>query len=128
MLTRWASRLPVGLLVTSALLLAGGTASGAEEPAPQVRYHVSPQGDDTNPGTAAAPLRSLARARDAVRQNPLLGKQRLEVVLEGGRYFITETLELTEKDSGAEGAPVVYAAAPEAEAILDGGKVLPPGA
>jgi hypothetical protein len=38
------------------------SAAGAQE------FHVAPNGNDANPGTAAAPLRTLAGARDAVRK------------------------------------------------------------
>ncbi len=44
----------------STLLALGTCAAGAGA----VEYHVSPRGHDTNPGTAAAPLRTIQRAAD----------------------------------------------------------------
>ena len=49
------------LTLLAALLFAPLSALHAAE------FHVAPEGLDTNPGTAAAPFATLARARSAVR-------------------------------------------------------------
>lgn len=84
--------------------------------------YVSPSGKDTNPGTEAAPLCTLARARDLVR--PLLqdAKGDLHVWLEGGVYPVTAPILFTAGDSGKY--KVIYAAAPGARPIFSSGKLL----
>lgn len=57
-------------------------------------FHVSPGGDDANAGSAAAPFKTLERARDAMR----LGQVKLTSVL-NGVYFRTEPLLLNELDN-----------------------------
>jgi hypothetical protein len=49
------------------------------------------------------------------------------VVLRGGTYFLDAPLEFGPEDSGAEGAPVVYAAAAGEKAVLSGGRRLDGG-
>ncbi len=49
--------------------------------------YVAPDGADTNPGTAAAPFATLARARDAVREKIAAGLQHdILVLIRGGTY------------------------------------------
>src|SRR5438309_103843 len=76
--------------------------------------HVAPNGDDSAPGTEAAPLRTVARARDAARAlkhrnaAPGLSAGGVQVVLHGGTYYLDQPLVLTDEDSGAADAPVRY--------------------
>ncbi|HON48653.1 MAG TPA: right-handed parallel beta-helix repeat-containing protein [Kiritimatiellia bacterium] len=90
-------------------------------------FHVRPDGDDAGPGTAAAPFATVERARDAVRAAKKTGALPggAEVVLHAGRYVLTGSLKLRAEDSGAEGAPVVYAAAPGASVSLTGARPIP---
>jgi hypothetical protein len=91
--------------------------------------HVSPQGDDGNPGTLDKPFKTLERARDAVRtlrernqgQAPAGG---VTVWLRGGRYELRETFVLGPEDSGQEGRPVVYRAYEGECPVLSGGRVI----
>lgn len=46
-------------------------------------FFVSPDGDDGNPGTKAQPFATLERARDAIRQAGLAGKEPCTVWLQG---------------------------------------------
>ncbi len=108
---------PVRWLLATALLLAAGDLRGAE-------LHVSPAGEDGNPGTKEAPLRSLAAARKAVRSLRAGGAGPVTVLLHGGTYYLPETLAFTADDSGADKAPVVYAAAPGEEVVVSGGQRL----
>ncbi len=114
------------------LLLSGAaalTASGA------VTLHVAPNGNDSWTGQLAqpnaeasdGPLATLAGARDAIRalksRGPLpAGGVVVEVA--GGVYELAQALELTAEDSGEEGSPVVYRAAPAKAVRLVGGKVV----
>ncbi len=100
-------------------------------PARGVELFVAPDGDDANPGTREAPFRTLEKARDTLRELRAadgLPEGGAQVVLRGGRYFRTAPLELSEQDSGREGAPVVYRAAEGETVYLDGGRVLDPAA
>ena len=93
--------------------------------------YVAPDGNDTNPGTRAAPLKTLEAARDALRklkseQPPLAGGA--TVWLRGGVYRITKTFELDERDSGTQDAPIVYRACENEQVCLSGGRELDPAA
>ncbi len=109
------SRLPrtaclFGFLFITALYVPEATAA---------EIHVSPAGTDKNPGTLAAPLRTLAAARDAARK--FAGKESVVVHVADGVYYLPETLAFTPADSGTAGRPVIYQAEREGGAILSGG-------
>ena len=112
----------------AALCLAGvwGMAVGAFDADARV-FHVRPDGDDAGPGTAAAPFATVERARDAVRAARKTGALPggAEVVLHAGRHVLAGSLKLRAEDSGAEGAPVVYAAAPGASVFLTAARPIP---
>jgi hypothetical protein len=77
------------------------------------RFYVSPSGDDSNPGTLAAPFATLARARDAVRDVKAtegLPAGGLVVALRDGVYELAEPFVLSAEDSGETDAPIWYAA------------------
>lgn len=74
-----------------------------------VEYTVSPEGRDDQPGTAAAPFRTLARAGEVLQPGDTC-------VLRGGLY--RETLRPAR--SGKAGRPIVYRAFPGEVPILTG--------
>jgi hypothetical protein len=84
--------------------------------------HVSPSGSDSHPGTASAPLRSLAAARDAARS--LAGREAVTVWVADGVYYLPETLVFTPADSGSPQHPVTYRTRHEGQAVLSGGAKL----
>jgi hypothetical protein len=97
------------------------------------RFYVSPSGNDAWSGKAASPnaeasdgpFKTLEAARDAIRRltNPgALPPGGAEVNLRGGLYNITGTFELTGRDSGAEGRPIVYRAYRDQEVRIVGGR------
>ena len=88
------------------------------------QIHVSPSGRDTNSGSKSRPFATLTRARDALRQLGREERAGSTVWLHDGDYAVARTLELTSKDSGAAGAPVVWRAAPGEEVRLLGGQVV----
>ena len=93
--------------------------------------YVAPDGNDTNAGTRAAPLKTLEGARDAIRklkseQPQLAGGA--TVWLRGGVYRIGKTFELDQRDSGTKDAPIVYRACEGEEVRLSGGRELDPAA
>ena len=70
----------VGLVI---LLLSNAWASGPVA-AQLAEFHVSPQGNNDNPGTVGEPFATLERARDLVRQTGLAGETTCTVWLHGG--------------------------------------------
>jgi hypothetical protein len=96
----------------------------AASPAVPSTIHMSPTGDDTNPGTLDAPFATLTKARDATRAMRKAGELDegpVIVNLHAGTYRITDTLNLTAEDSGTSGSPVIWQAAPSEELRLVGG-------
>ncbi len=87
-------------------------------------FYVSPLGSDTNAGTVGKPFRTLARARDAVRESGKLGKEPVTVQLRGGTHYLPEAVVFRAADSGTAEAPVTYAAYQDEEAVLSGGTKL----
>src|SRR5579871_1813806 len=96
-----------------ALLLA--TPVGAAE------LHVSPSGDDRNPGTQQRPLQTAAAAQKAVRALRDRSAEPVTILFHAGIYYLPEPLVFTPEDSGSPDAPVLYAAAPGEEAVWSGG-------
>jgi len=97
----------------TALLLALLPALNAAE------IHVSPAGDDANPGTVAKPLASVAAAQRAARA--VAEREPVTVLLHAGVYYLPKTVVFTAADSGTAKAPVVYAAAPGEKPVISGG-------
>ena len=86
-----------------------------------LEIHVDPAGSDANPGTNAAPLATIAKARDVLRASNQLGKQPMTVTLADGVYYLPETLTFTPEDSGSKEHPVVYRAKNRGKAVISGG-------
>ncbi|HQK94500.1 MAG TPA: NPCBM/NEW2 domain-containing protein [Armatimonadota bacterium] len=109
-------------------LLCLGSASA---PAGPTQFHVSPTGDDTNPGTRSRPFATLERARDAIRalkSEQGLPEGGITVVLHPGVHRRTAGFVLEEQDSGEPGKPVVYRSLDAGAARLVGGLLIPPRA
>jgi len=70
--------------------------------------YVSPTGDDSNPGTQAKPLKTIAAAQAAVRAHPNFRKSPLAVAVLPGTYYVGKTIVFTSDDSGTQAAPVTY--------------------
>ena len=83
--------------------------------------HVSTNGRDSNTGTQARPFATLARARAALRKLSAKERAGSTIWVGGGDYALTETFELTSKDSGAADAPVTLRAIPGERVRLLGG-------
>lgn len=100
------------LLIPLLLLIACG-ATGALE------IHVSATGSDDQPGTAAAPVKTLEAARVLAR--PHAGKEPVTILVGDGVHYLDRTLVLNAGDSGSREAPVVYRAEHEGGAVISGG-------
>lgn len=103
------------LFIASVFLLGGFQSSGDA-----AEIYVSPTGDDQNSGTnPAAPLASLAKARDLART--VAGRETVTIQVADGVYYLPETLVFTADDSGSKEHPIVYRSQNEGGAVLSGG-------
>src|SRR4051812_16682427 len=104
-------RLHVGavvLAIVGALLGTSGVARAADPDHGSADVYVAPRGSDAAPGTARRPVRTLARARDLVRERTGHLTTDLTVHLAPGTYPLSEPLVLDARDSGGNGHKVVW--------------------
>ena len=81
----------------------------------EIRYFVKPDGDDRRSGKSVAEaFVTLARARDAIRQQQPLAEDAVVRILPG-RHFLRSTLELDQRDSAPGGKRIIYQAADPAD-------------
>jgi hypothetical protein len=120
------SHLAVWLLPAILSLPCGAfAADGGAPDAPantQATFYVSPQGSDCNPGSLAAPFRTLARARDVVRTVNSAMNGDIVVYLRGGTYPVSTTVSFGATDSGTNGFYVKYLNYPGETPLLTGGQ------
>jgi len=91
-------------VIVFTLLFASPLLSAAE-------FFVSTHGLDTNPGSRDKPFATIEQARNAVRRLKTQGgltKGGVTVWIKGGSYYLTESINLSNEDSGTENAPIVY--------------------
>jgi len=92
-------------------------------PSAHADYHVAPNGNDANPGTAAKPFATLPLARAAVRTRIAAGlKANITVLLHAGTYPLAEPLAFGTQDSGTQEHAITYAAAPGDKVVVSGGR------
>ena len=82
-------------------------------------FHVSPSGNDSNPGTRGKPFATLTRAQTAARLGK--GHGRTTIFLHDGTYYLPETLIFTSEDSGTAQAPVEWKAWKNEPPVISGG-------
>ena len=89
-------------------------------------FYVAPDGSDANPGTASMPFASMRAAQNAVRGARAAQPEKAAVVtFKAGTYALEEPLQFTPAESGASAElPVTYRAAPGAEVVLSGGRLV----
>ncbi len=90
-----------------------------------VDLYVSPDGDDSHPGTLQEPLATLEKARDLIRQHK--DSRPVTVHQRAGTYLLRESLTFQAEDSGTETAPIVYRAYQNETVRLAGGRVVAAG-
>ncbi|HEY9829632.1 MAG TPA: right-handed parallel beta-helix repeat-containing protein [Stenomitos sp.] len=99
-----------------------------------VVFYVAPSGNNAwsgnqstpNPTKTDGPFATLQRARDAIRelkrqQGDML-KQPVTVFVRAGTYFLDQPLLLQPEDSGTSECPVIFAAYPNENPLISGGK------
>lgn len=101
---------------------AGGGNAGSGGASPSGTLFVAPNGDDTNPGTMAQPLKTVAKARDLVRGMTANMTADITVYLRGGTYPQASTLTFANADSGKNGFYVKYMAYQSERPIITGGQ------
>jgi len=101
------------------LIVTWGLASLTSVAAIAAEFHVSPAGDDANPGSLNRPFATLQRVQQAARQTPK--GEPVTVYLRGGIYYLPEKLVFTEEDSGAPQALVEYVAYGQECPVVSGG-------
>jgi hypothetical protein len=88
----------------------------------EVAFHVSPSGNDNNPGSLERPFATLQRAREAAREVPRNTPR--FVYLRAGSYYLSEPLKIEARDSGTEGAPLTLRNWPGERVVLSAGRRL----
>ncbi|HEX5790072.1 MAG TPA: right-handed parallel beta-helix repeat-containing protein, partial [Luteolibacter sp.] len=91
------------------------------QPVTGAEFHVSPSGNDSNPGSADKPFRTLTAGRDAVRRINAAMSEDIVVYLHDGEHVLTEPVTFESRDSGHGGHKVIYCASPDKAPILTGG-------
>ncbi len=78
--------------------------------------HVSPAGNDANPGSRDRPVATLGAARDLVRASIANGmKEDITVRVEAGDYYVETPIVFDDRDSGRDGHAITYQALPDWE-------------
>jgi len=121
--------LTIAAATISLLGAAGWTAVGQAGPPPSPaaaaagvtgQVYVSPNGSDGNPGTSAAPVRTIGKAQSLVRALDQDMSADVTVVLEDGFYRMSSPLTLTAADSGTNGHNVIWTADSGAHPVVAG--------
>lgn len=103
-------------------VLAGLGSFASTHAATQATYHVSPDGDDANAGTEAAPFRTIEKARDVVRTINGTMTGDIVVTLHGGTYPLSSPIDFGPQDGGRNGNYVRYVNQPGEVPLLTGGR------
>ena len=88
----------------------------------QATFYVAPTGSDSNPGTEAAPFKTITKAQKAVRE--INGTMTGDIVmyLREGTYQLNSTVNFDERDGGKDGHYVRYKAYKGENPLITGGK------
>lgn len=90
-----------------------------------LRIVVAPDGDDSAAGTVEAPLATITRARDLVRERRAAGEERpVDVLLREGTWRITEAVVFGVEDSQEDSSRVRYRAWPGEKPVISGGRLI----
>lgn len=112
--------LSMAVTFTTALGAVSVPVVGQEKAAGETRFYVSLTGNDSNPGSKERPFQTLEHARQEVAKINADMSGDIVVYLMDGTYYLNDTLELTEGDSGSNGYQVRYEAYGDS-AVISGG-------
>jgi hypothetical protein len=99
-------------LLGTVILLAVAFAATKSAAAGSAAFCVSGSGQDSNPGTKAAPFATLALAQQALRSEEKRATGPAIVEVGQGTYALDRPLMFSPEDSGSEASPVIFAAPP----------------
>ena len=87
------------------------------------KIYLSPDGNDSNPGSIDKPLATLTAARDKAREYRKSNKTAMpaEIIALAGEYFMFQPLLLTAEDSGTSDFPLTFKAEEGKKVIFRGG-------
>jgi hypothetical protein len=102
-------------VVSAALFFAAITVSAHE-------FYVAPDGDDSAPGTLEQPFATITHARDVVRKLNASMTEDITVFIRKGTYYLKNSIELTEQDSGRNGHYVIYRGYKNEYPVIAGGE------
>jgi hypothetical protein len=88
----------------------------------QATFYVAPTGSDSNPGTEAAPFKTITKAQKAVREINGTMTGDIVVYLREGTYQLNSTVNFDERDGGKDGHYVRYKAYKGENPLITGGK------
>ncbi|MBK8881994.1 MAG: right-handed parallel beta-helix repeat-containing protein [Bacteroidales bacterium] len=93
------------------------------EPSFGQKFYLSPEGNDSNPGSPDKPLATLTAARDRVRDYRKSNNvsQPVEIIPLAGEYFMFQPLQLTADDSGTPDSPLKIRAMDGTRVVFRGG-------
>ncbi|MBR3991805.1 MAG: S-layer homology domain-containing protein [Clostridia bacterium] len=86
--------------------------------------YVATDGDDTNPGTLEAPVKTFERARGLVREKKATATDEIVVAFKAGDYGTLDSLTLTSEDSGTEAVPIRYCKYGDGDVTFNNGVTL----
>lgn len=113
--------LRIQLIILMVLFAYKGVAETGPE-AGRVDFFIATNGSDLFPGSKDRPFATLARARDAVREQLSSGVDRdIRVQIHGGTYLLNETVVFGLADSSRRGGAVTYAAVPGENPVFSAG-------
>ena len=87
----------------------------------QATFYVAPTGSDSNPGTEAAPFKTITKAQKAVREINGTMTGDIVVYLREGTYQLNSTVNFDERDGGKDGHYVRYKAYNGENPLITGG-------
>ena len=87
----------------------------------QATFYVAPTGNDVNPGTEAAPFKTITKAQKAVREINGTMTGDIVVYLREGTYQLNSTVNFDERDGGKDGHYVRYKAYKGEMPLITGG-------
>jgi len=87
----------------------------------QATFYVAPSGSDSNPGTEAAPFKTITKAQKAVREINGTMTGDIVVYLREGTYQLNSMVNFDERDGGKDGHYVRYKAYKGESPLITGG-------
>jgi hypothetical protein len=120
--TRWMWM--ISFVVAAALISLSTSMTASAKvllPSASTALYVSPQGNDSNPGTQSQPIQTLQHARDLVRAMNTNMSGDITVYLASGTYRLSQPLALDQQDSGTNGHNIIYTAVSGQQPIISGG-------